>query len=513
MRYVLFAIGFVGLFAGTAQPARAQALRTGPEANEYLFVFYALDDLAREFDLKQIEGIKKQPDFTFYAHRFGALYQKRRLLLNQFQRRADVMKLDPNLHAAIEEAQGLMKHVGAYYGKLKEAQDHYDLGFREIQARLFTDAEMKEKLLQSFIDAESFYISKVGNTAAGGRMDDYTARGITASMKRRAIAEYRLSRTKEKLARDVHAACLKYEAENRPALEAKIESIHQDFVRDYDTVSKKACEAITAKFRPLATKMGVTESELVMNASRKDFDWSKDGKDRPKDPFRLIAQARTMKVESTEEAKKAHAFSQECLKAIEWVPTGDSRDTSEVFFYYRGLLCGWAATLATKAASIQIGTDSLEKCYRFPAEAAGTALYAWSKYRSYEKAGAFPRSHMIVNDVYAHAYSGKVQEALKLAKDQTGERIDDPNYFYILARLCSIYKFGSKGNIEGFYDQGTQYMREAMLLGFTGVDEAKIHPDFDNMRKNSKIAAKLNNAMFEPDNLFKLTKLNQAAKK
>src|SRR5262245_65281669 len=79
MRYVLFAIGFIGLFAGSSQPARAQAIRTGPEANEYLFAFYALDDLVREFDLEQIESIKKKAEFQFYAHRFGALYQKRRL--------------------------------------------------------------------------------------------------------------------------------------------------------------------------------------------------------------------------------------------------------------------------------------------------------------------------------------------------------------------------------------------------------------------------------------------------
>ena len=50
-------------------------------------------------------------------------------------------------------------------------------------------------------------------------------------------------------------------------------------------------------------------------------------------------------------------------------------------------------------------------------------------------------------------------------------------------------------------------MREAMLLGFTGVEEAKLQPDFDKIRKNPKLATKLNQAMFEPDNLFKLTKV------
>jgi hypothetical protein len=201
------------------------------------------------------------------------------------------------------------------------------------------------------------------------------------------------------------------------------------------------------------------------------------------------------------------------LKALEWIPAGDPRDTSEVFFYYRGLLSGWAGTLATRAAAIQIGTDSLEKCYRFPADSAGTALYSWRLYKSYEKAGAFPKSHYIVNNVYAHAYCGKVQEALKLAKDSSGERIGDPNYFYILARLTSIYKFGNQKHIEGMYETGTNYMREAMLLGFTGVEEAKLHPDFHNMRKNSRIAAKLDQAMFEPDNLFKLTKLDKMTRK
>jgi hypothetical protein len=331
-------------------------------------------------------------------------------------------------------------------------------------------------------------------------------------MKRRAVGEYKLEKNRQKLAEDVHAACLKYEAEHRPALEAKIDSIHQEFARDYPDVRQKACVAIAEKFRPLAGKMGVSESQVVLNAAKKDFDWSKDGS-REKDPFRLIAQARTMKVDSSEDARKAHEFARACLKALEWIPAGDSRDTSEVFFYYRGLLCGWAGTLATRAAAIQIGTDSLEKCYRYPADSAGTALYAWSKYKSYERSGAFSKAYALMNNVYAHAYAGKVQEALKLAKDSAGERVDDPNYFYVLARLSSVYKFGNAKHMEAVQDQGTQYMREAMLLGFTGVEEAKIHPDFDNMRKNPKIASKLNNAMFEPDNLFKLTKLDRMAKK
>jgi hypothetical protein len=512
MRHTLPAILFAALFLGASPPSYAQALRTGDEANEYLFVFYALDDLMREFAPEQIEAVRKSPDMNFYADRFGALYTKRRLLVNQLQRRAEVMKMDPKLVTAIDEAQALMKHVGAYNEKLREAQAQYDLGFRAIQAKLFTDAELRDKLIQSFIDAESFYINKVGSSAPGGRLSEYKLRGITYSMKRRAVGEYKLEKNRQKLAEDVHAACLKYEAEHRPALEAKIDSIHQEFARDYPDVRQKACVAIAEKFRPLAGKMGVSESQVVLNAAKKDFDWSKDGS-REKDPFRLIAQARTMKVDSSEDARKAHEFARACLKALEWIPAGDSRDTSEVFFYYRGLLCGWAGTLATRAAAIQIGTDSLEKCYRYPADSAGTALYAWSKYKSYERSGAFSKAYALMNNVYAHAYAGKVQEALKLAKDSAGERVDDPNYFYVLARLSSVYKFGNAKHMEAVQDQGTQYMREAMLLGFTGVEEAKIHPDFDNMRKNPKIASKLNNAMFEPDNLFKLTKLDRMAKK
>src|SRR5687768_9040461 len=44
MRYVLPAAAFLCLFLGSSQPSHAQALRTGDEANEYLFTFYALDD-------------------------------------------------------------------------------------------------------------------------------------------------------------------------------------------------------------------------------------------------------------------------------------------------------------------------------------------------------------------------------------------------------------------------------------------------------------------------------------
>lgn len=512
MRHTLPAILFAVLFLGSSPASYAQALRTGDEANEYLFVFYALDDLMREFAPDQIEAIKKAQDANFYADRFGALFHKRRLIVNQLQRRAEVMKMDPKLITAIDEAQSLMKHLGAYQDKLREAQNQYDLGFRAIQAKLFTDAELREKLIQSFIDAESFYINRVGSSAPGGRLGEYELRGITYAMKRRAVAEYRLEKNRQKLAEDVHRACLKYEAEHRPALEAKFDSIHQDFMRDYARVRDKTCTALVEKFKPLATtKMGVSQDHITLNAAKKDFDWSKDST-REKDPFRLIAQARTMKIDSSEDARKAHEFARACMRALEWIPAGDPRDTSEVFFYYRGLLCGWAGTLATRAAAIQIGTDSLEKCYRYPADSAGTAAYAWGMYKSYQKAGAFPKAHAIVNHVYAYAYAGEVEKALKLAKDSAGERIDDPNYFYVLSRLCSISKVGSRKEMDATMERGTEYMREAMLLGFTGVEEAKIHPDFDKMRKNPKISSKLNQAMFEPDNLFKLTKLDQRAK-
>jgi len=119
----------------------------------------------------------------------------------------------------------------------------------------------------------------------------------------------------------------------------------------------------------------------------------------------------------------------------------------------------------------------------------------------------------VIHNVYAHAYAGQVQEALKIATDAKGERIDDPNYWYTLCRLCGIYKYGNKANIDRFRLEGIEHMREAMLLGFTGVEEARIQSDLDNLRKDSKLAAKLNNAMFEPDNLFKLTKLDKAARR
>jgi hypothetical protein len=506
MRFVLFAAGFVALFLGSSQTAHAQTFRTGPEANKYLFMFYAIDDMAREFRLTEIESIKKNSDAPIYADRIGALYTKRKNILNSFRRHAEIIKLDQKCYDGIEEANGLLKHVGEYYTKLKEAQSTYDLGFRKIQSKLFSDAELRDKLIQSFIDAESYYLKNME-----GRKSEYALRGITHSMKRRAVAEYRLAKNKQKLAEDVHAACLKYEAENRPALEAKIDSIHHDFAANYDNAHKKACQDIAAKFKPLAPKMGVSESQVYLIADRKDFDWTKNGKDRPNDPFQLISAARKTRIETQSEAKKAHEFARECIKAVEWIPIGSLRDTTEVFFYYRGLLTGWAGTLATRAAMVHHGSESLAKAS--PNEVAATAVYAWSCYKTYERSTAFPKSHYVVNNVLARAYHGQVQEALKFAKENAGERIDDPTYYYTLSRLCAIYKYGSKKDIEHQYDLATQFMREAMLLGFTGVEEAKQSADFDNLRKNSKLAEKLNVAMFEPDNLFKLTKVEQASRK
>ena len=512
MRPVLLAVAFVGLLAAAPPPASAQPLRTGPEANKYLFMFYAVDDMARELNLDNIEVMKKNSEATVYADRIGALHAKRKMILNSFRRHAEIIKLDQKCYDGIEETNALLKHVRAYYEKLKEAQDHYDLGFRSIQAKLFTDSELRDKMLQSFVDAESYYLSVV-DAKDRKHKSDYTMYGITRSLKRRAVAEFQVAKNKQKLAEDVHAACLRYEAANRPLLEAKIESIHREFAADYEKVHADAVRAIAAKFKPMAAKMELSESQVVMVAGKKDYDLEKDAKDRPRDPFRLLALARTMKMETADEAKKAHQFARDCLSAMEWIPVGDARDTTEVFFYYRGLLCGWAGTLSTRAAAIQLGSESLEKAYHNPPETAQTAVFCWRTYKAYEKSGAFSKAHYIAYNVMAHAYCGKIQEGLAVATAANGERIEDPNYCYIVARMCGVYKYGNKQNIEKYYEQGIAHMREAMLLGFTGVAEARQHPDFNKIRDNKRLSEKLNQAMFEPDNLYKLAKMDRDAKK
>ena len=507
MRPVFFAATFVGLFLASNPNASAQGGRVGPEPNKYLFMFYAIDDMTREFKLDEIAAIKKNSEATVYADRIGTLYTKRKMILNSFRRHAENIKLDQQCYDGIEEANSLLKHVGAYHEKLKEAQSTYDLGFRSIQAKLFTDAELREKMLQSSVNAESYYLSNM----EGRQKSEAALYGVTRSMKRLAVADYKLDKNKQKLAEDVHAACLKYETENRPALEAKIDSIHREFATEYPRQYKEACQTIESKFKPLAGKMEVSQLQVFMISLRSDFDWSKDGTERPRDPFRLISAARKTKIETASEAKAAHEFARECLRALEWVPLGDPRDTTEVFFYYRGLLSGWAGTLSTKAAAIQLGSEGLDKA--FPNAIASTALSAWNLYKAYEKSAAFPRTHTIASHVAAYAYSGRIQDGYKLAKDSAGERVDDPNYWYLLARMCGVYKYGSKANIETYYEEGTLFMRRAMELGFTGVDEAKLHSDLYNMRQNPRIASKLNTAMYEPDNLFKLTRVSSAAKK
>jgi hypothetical protein len=511
MRLVLFAAACVGLFVASERAATAQSFRTGPEANKYLFMFYAIDDMTREFSLPEIESIKKNSEPMVYADRIGAVYTRRNMILNSFRRHSEIIKLDPKLGEGVEAANDLLRPVAAYYEKLKEAQNHYDLGFRSIQVKLFTDSELRDKLLQKFIDAESYYLSVVD--APNRHKSEYEMHGILNSLKRRAVSEYKLEKNKQKLAEDVHRACLKYEAEHRPELEAKIASIHQEFAAEYEKKHKEACEAIVAKFKPLAEKMGVSQADVWMIAGRKDFDWDKEGKERTKDPFRYLATARKMKMESAGEAKKGHEFSQGMLKAIELIPPGDPRDTTEVFFYYRGLMSGWSGTLATRAAAIQLGTDSFEKAHQNPPPAANTAVYAWSCYKTYEKSAAFPRTHYVANNVYALAYAGKVDEALKFSKDLAGERVEEPSYWYTLARLCSIKKTGLKKDIEKSREDGIFNMREAMKLGFTGVEEAKIQTDLNYIRNDPKFKGRLETAMYEPDNLFKLAKVERDARK
>jgi len=199
MRPTLLAAAVAGLLLAMPAISHGQSFRTGPEANKYLFMFYAVDDMAREFRLEEIETIKKNSDPMVYADHIGAIYTKRRMILNSFRRHAENVKLDQKCYDGIEEANALIKHVGDYYEKLKEAQNSYDLGFRKIQVKLFTDAELKGKMLQSFVDAEAYYLKHME-----GRKSEWDLSGIAHSMKRRAVAEYKVAKNNQKLAEDVH---------------------------------------------------------------------------------------------------------------------------------------------------------------------------------------------------------------------------------------------------------------------------------------------------------------------
>lgn len=66
MRLALLAAA--GLLVAAA-PAGAQTFRTGPEANKYLFMFYAIDDMTGEFSLPAIEAMRKNSEPMVYADR------------------------------------------------------------------------------------------------------------------------------------------------------------------------------------------------------------------------------------------------------------------------------------------------------------------------------------------------------------------------------------------------------------------------------------------------------------
>src|SRR5262249_39590764 len=67
MRFVLIVGAALGFLVASEGVASAQTFRTGPEANKYLFMFYAIDDMTREFSLPEIEAIKKNSEPMVYA--------------------------------------------------------------------------------------------------------------------------------------------------------------------------------------------------------------------------------------------------------------------------------------------------------------------------------------------------------------------------------------------------------------------------------------------------------------
>jgi hypothetical protein len=81
------------------------------------------------------------------------------------------------------------------------------------------------------------------------------------------------------------------------------------------------------------------------------------------------------------------------------------------------------------------------------------------------------------NVVLAYAYAGQVAEAYRFARAATATKLtfQDPEFWYVAARLCSMVR----DQKNGFY-----CLEQAQRLGFTGVDAAKVIPDLHFLRQS-----------------------------
>ncbi len=416
------------VLTGCLLPALAgSATVQAQTVDERLFMVYVLEDFYRTTFPPNQRAIRSSQEIQRFL-------DTRRLLVDQLRRQVlESRTRDPELLQAFRAYRELLNRSETLAGKLKEREDSYFAFFRKLRKDVLElDEQGRSQTSNHSLDNAS---EAVGESFRKPVTDtkEAVASGVFAGMSSYRMAEARQKRQLAAALKNANLKVAAYESEHRPRFQEDLQTIYREFFKTFDKERRTAVQQAARQVQELADKYKWRASECEFDPDRPLSCW--EARDQPRNPFRV--KAHTLEGPRDEQdTLQLLAQTQECLGAIKFIPTPSLDGYKRI----RAEFYAMAGLLANQANRADIGLTGFKDALKNPAKGAVPAQLAWKLYFDVETADGDPRGFALHQRVLAHAYGGKLTEAMTILNRGRLEKLQsgNPTFWFDLARIVSL---------------------------------------------------------------------------
>lgn len=455
---VLILVAFLGLVAVAPEVALGQPRKgsndppsksSASRVDEPLFLFYALEDMSRRLPTESKEGGRPSGPPTVALSRF----------LAQRKRHFDTVRR----YAAKKNQNEEFLAVFQSYEKELDLLDEYKNSLEK------SCAEANKKLAVANAEAASrVMLTGLGyalrSVAEGDDDEKSFVRSMSGMMSSYIDEQKKISEVRGLAAQELLGALTAADREFAPRWEER----HDDF-------HKRLKAFIEAnKWQDAEFAFQVAGKKTV--ASR--------------NPFLIIEQSRAILTDKDATVPAMLEQAEKCRAASKMVPA------DHVFDVYRAAFLSVGGLIANRAAAKDIGTTGFPVTKKDVPEAGKLAHAIWSAYVQLEPYDTNFTDDVVQAVILACAYGGDIADAFKVviavAADQQAARVgrnqlrltasSRPDFWYDCARVCSV---------AGNTPFALECLKQALKLGYSDKEAAKVDADLRNLREDRRTADQL----------------------
>lgn len=470
--HLMFLTALFVLSVSPCLQAQEAKLVTQPKSDrldpdERLFLVYAIEDLYRETAIAEKDMVFAS-SFRIRAFRTQQLY-----LVDKLRLHIEKKKLDAEFRTMFDEYRKLIDRIDGLAKSIEAREDEYMEFLVKLRAKF-----VKEDTYRTLKSrAESMRTAAEAGIRVGGGLFatpfDMLMGGLFAGMTTQAAADLELAVERDKALQKLKEEADAYEMKNRPILLNDIAGINRTFFEEFNRLRDSSIREAKGSVAELAKRNTWTREASDFDPDRRSADRKKES--RPLDPFRtkqVIAESITR--DSPPDAALLEANARAALAAVELIPAGTEKTTSEIYRHYRAQFCALAGRQANLSAALKIGTAGFSGAKQAPVDVAKVGVAAWERYLKYDVTQD-DRGVVLHSRAVALAYAGKSSESYTAMYRASFKQSGSPEFWYDAARICSINNNPKLGIV---------CLEKAVFLGFKNLNEVRNSPDLVPLRKD-----------------------------